>query len=162
MRVIIFLTVLFTSTYSEASIDFGLGTSSFTYGRAVPSLNVSVESALWGLTYQSEGVQTPIYAQNAWTVSGYRIVQADKFSLGDLSIGAGLGASYIVRSYRSSLTAKEERVSEYVIGPYFCAKYEIGFFFIGFNTLLGITSQIQEHVLLNFQDMSHITLGITL
>lgn len=150
------------SVKTKASIDIGLGTSSFTYGRAIPSLNVAYASTKWSVIFQSEGVRTTIYAQNAWTIAGYKNIQQDRLGSGAASIGGGLGATYILRTYRDSLTANLEDVSEYVVGPYVTTKYEYGKFFVGFNILLGLTSKIQDHILLNFQDMSHIVFGLSL
>lgn len=158
-----FFALLLLPLCSEARLNIGAGTSSFTYGRSVPSLNLAIETdSGWNLEYQGEGVQTTIYSQNAWTLGGYKTVHSIRGGLLGSSIGAGLGTSYILRTYRTSTTAPTDTESDYVIGPYLSVKFNIGMFFIGFNTLLGLTKEIQQHILLNYQEVSHITIGVSL
>lgn len=158
-----FLFLLLIPFYSRATLSIGAGTSSFTYGRAAPSLNLAFESdSKWSFEYQSEGVQTTVYSQNAWTLAGYKTLQETKSGILGATIGAGLGASYIMSTYRTSPTATTEKNYDYVVGPYLSAKFNIGIFFIGFNTLLGLTSEIQQHIFLNYQELSHVTLGVSL
>lgn len=154
--------VLFLALPIKASVDVGLGSSSFTSGRPVPALALGFDGETWGAVYRSVGVQTPIYAQNAWTVAGHRYKLKENFGAVEGSISAGLGASYIVRAFRDSPAAEVESVNEYLIGPHFSLKLQWGYAYIGFDTLLGLHPQIQQHVLLNFQDMSHVTVGMSL
>jgi hypothetical protein len=148
---------------SGATVSLGVGTSSFTYGRAAPSLDLAIESdSKWGLEFQSEGVQTTVYSQNAWILAGYKTIQEDRSEIFGASIGAGFGASYILRSYRTATTSASDKTSDSVIGPYLSAKFSLGMFYLGFNTLLGLTTEVQQHVLLNFQEVSHVTIGVTL
>lgn len=159
---ILFLFSFLMSSMSLASIDLGLGTSNFTAGRPVPSLAVGLNSNDWGLLYRSEGVQTTIYAQNAWTVAGYKKLHSENIGFIDAHIGAGLGTTYLLRAYRDSPTADTEKESEFVFGPHFLVKFEIGSFYIGFDTLLGLTSDVTQHLVLNFQDVSHFVIGMSL
>jgi hypothetical protein len=162
-KILFFLTLLAPLFSMATTVSLGAGTSSFTYGRAVPSLNLAVDTdSKWGVEYQSEGVQTTIYSQNAWTVAGYKIVQENQTGILGAAIGIGLGGSYMLRTYRTSLTANTEKSSDTAVGPYFSAKFKVGIFYIGFNTLLGLTSSVQEHIVLNFQEMSHLTVGVSL
>lgn len=159
----LFFLVLLSPLHSEAKLNIGAGTSSFTYGRAVPSLSLAIETdSSWNLEYQSEGVQTTVYSQNAWTLAGYKTVHNIRSGVLGASIGTGLGTSYILRVYRTSTTASTEKESDYVIGPYLSTQFNIGMFFIGFNTLLGLTKDVQQHILLNYQEVSHIIIGVTL
>ncbi|MGE0634725.1 MAG: hypothetical protein AB7O96_20095 [Pseudobdellovibrionaceae bacterium] len=161
MKLILIL-LLFKSSVCFAVFDFGVGTSSVTAGRAIPSLALEAGSDSWGLLYRSEGVRTTIYSQNAWTLAGYKTAHTEK--VGDItaSIRAGLGATYLVRGYRSSPTAKTETETEHVIGPHLSVKFQYGAIFFGLDTLLGLTKDITQHLALNFQDVSHLTFGITL
>lgn len=148
---------------SHATLNVGLGTSSFTYGRAVPSLNLGFEmESKWNIEYQGEGAQTTAYSQNAWTLAGYKTVQENQNGILGASIGIGLGASYILQAYRTSPTAITEKNSDTVVGPYLSAKFSLGTFYIGFSTLLGLTSEIHQHILLNYQELSHVTIGVSL
>lgn len=161
----VFLLLLSSVLFSiegKASFDFGLGSSSFTAGRPVPALALGYDGDSWGAMYRSVGVQTPIYAQNAWTVAGHRYKLKENFGSIQGSISAGLGASYMVRAFRDSPTAEVESTKEYIFGPHFSLKLQWGYAYFGFDTLLGLHPQIQQHILLNFQDMSHVTVGMSL
>ncbi|MBL7545985.1 MAG: hypothetical protein JNL11_19355 [Bdellovibrionaceae bacterium] len=143
------------------AVDFGVGTSSVTGGRPVPSLAVGLEIDNWGMLLRSEGVQTTIYSQNAWTVAGYKTVFSEKFGIVGSSVNAGFGGAHILRTYRESLTSEIETTKEYVLGPHLAVKFQLGFLYLGFDTLLGLTKQITQHLTLNFQDVSHVTIGFT-
>ena len=158
----IFLIFLFVGSFCQASIDLGVGASSFTTGRPAPALAIGLDNGSWGALYRSSGVQTTIYAQNAWTVAGFKIVYSENLGITHPSIGVGLGATYINRSYRRSLTSDIESYGESVLGPHFYLKIQLGPAYLGFDTLLGLTSNIVQHLVLNFQDVSHITVGFAL
>lgn len=143
------------------AVDVGIGTSSVTGGRPIPALGVGLEIADWGVLLRSEGVQTTIYSQNAWTVAAYKTVFSENMGILGSSIGAGFGGTYILRTYRESLASEIETTKEYVLGPHLSAKFQLSFFYLGFDTLLGLTKQIQQHLVLNFQDVSHVTIGFT-
>ena len=151
----------FLCLQSLAGIDIGIGSSSFTGGRPVPTLAIGVDAGHWGLLYRGVGVQTSIYAQNAWTLAAYETVYSEKFGNLSSSIGAGAGGSYILRTFRSAPTDDLESTHEYVIGPHLCLKFEFGPVHLGFDTLLGLTRQIVQHLALNFQDMSNVTIGMS-
>lgn len=160
MRTIIILTYLsFLNCFG--AVDIGVGTSSVTGGRPVPALGVGIEIENWGMLLRSEGVQTTIYSQNAWTVAGYKTVFSESSGILRSSISAGIGGTYILRTYRESLTSEIETTKEYVLGPHLAVKFQLSFFYLGFDTLLGLTKQIQQHLVLNFQDVSHVTFGFT-
>lgn len=159
----LFFVLLLVPLSSLAAIDLGLGTSNFTAGRPVVSLALGYEpNPDWGLLYRSEGVQTTIYAQNAWTAAWYKKISAETIGWSDATMGAGVGTTYILRSYRISKTADEKKQSEFVLGPLLLVKYKIGPMYIGFDTLLGLTTDVTQHIVLNFQDVSHVTFGVSL
>lgn len=153
--------VIFSFFRCFGAIDVGVGTSSFTGGRPAPALAVGLEYDSWGMLVRSVGVQTTIYSQNAWTVAAYKNIFSEKTGILGVSAGAGFGGTYILRTYRTSLISEIENNKEYVLGPHLSAKFQLGFFYLGFDTLLGITKSIQQHILLNFQDVSHVTIGFT-
>lgn len=158
MRSIIILAYLsFMNCFG--AVDIGIGTSSVTGGRPIPALGVGLEIENWGMLLRSEGVQSTIYSQNAWTVAGYKTIFSENVGILETSIGAGFGVSYILRTYRDSLTSEIETTKEYVLGPHLAVKFQLSFFYLGFDTLLGLTKQIQQHLVLNFQDVSHVTIG---
>lgn len=142
-------------------VDLGVGTSSFTGGRPIPALALGIEVAGYGVLFRGAGVQTTIYAQNSWTFAAYKQVYREQSGMLAASLGAGLGGAYIVRSYKRSLDSEAQNTYENVIGPHFSAKFEVGVIYLGFDTVLGLTKKILQHVALNFQDMSHVTLGFT-
>lgn len=159
----IFITLLiFICSQAFATIDIGIGTSSFTAGRAAPALALGVDTGNWGLLYRSVGVQTTIYAQNSWTLAGLKNIYTEKLGAMNASMGAGLGTSYMMRSFRQSPTATTDSYNETVIGPHLMFKIQFGPGFLAFDTLLGLSSNIVQHIVLNFQDVSHITVGFTL
>ncbi len=94
-------------------------------------------------------------------MAGYKVAYSEKFGPVTSLIGAGVGGTYIVRSYRPSPTDPTETVNEHVLGPHFLLKFEFGPTFLAFDTVLGLTHQIQQHIFLNFQDVSHVTLGLS-
>jgi hypothetical protein len=157
-----FILFLFISSNALATIDIGVGTSSFTSGRAAPALALGVDTGNWGLLYRSVGVQTTIYAQNSWTAAGLKNIYAEKIGVLNASMGAGLGTSYMMRSYRQSPTATTDSYNETVIGPHLMFKIQFGPTFLAFDTLLGLSTNIVQHIVLNFQDVSHVTFGIAL
>ena len=158
---VVFTLILFIFLQCPAAVDIGIGASSFTGGRSAPALAVGLETENWGILFRSVGVQTTIYSQNAWTVAACKNVYSQSFGVLKNSIGAGIGGSYILRSYRPSVDSEIETTKEYVLGPHLSAKFEFGPVYLGFDTLLGLTKDITQHLVLNFQDMSHVTFGFT-
>lgn len=162
MMVIRIVVLLLIAATSQASYDFGVGASSFTAGRPVPALALGYDGDSWGAIYRSVGVRTTIYAQNAWTLAGHRYKYKESLGPINASIGAGLGLAYMTRAYRDSPTATVETTNESAIGPHLALKLNYGYFYFGWDTLLGLTPQIMQHIALNFQDLSHVTIGISL
>lgn len=146
---------------SQAMINIGVGSSSVTGGRSAPAVALGLEYDNWGFLARSVGVRTPIYAQNAWTAGVYKNIYNEKIGFLNSAVGFGFGGSYIYRTYRESLVAEIESSSEYAIGPALIAKFQIGPIYLGFDTVLGITKQIVQHLTLNFQDVSHVTIGVS-
>lgn len=146
----------------KATVDVGVGTSSFTAGRAVPALALGFEASSWSALYRSVGVRTPIYAQNAWLVAGHMVKHTENLGAMEATLSAGVGAAHFVRAYRNSPASPTETQSESAFGPHLAMKVKYGPVYLGFDTLLGLTSQIPQHLVLNFQDLSHVTLGISL
>lgn len=160
---VLFFSLLIAPLTSHAAFNLGVGTSSFTYGRPAPSLNLGFEAdSKWGFDYQSEGVRTSIYAQNAWTVAAYKTLQETQSGILGATLGGGLGTTYMLRSYRTSTTAATDKSSDLAIGPYLSVRFNVGMFYVGFNTLLGLTGEIQQHIVLNYQDVSHVVIGVSL
>ena len=159
---ILTLTALLHSAFAWADYDFGVGTSSVTSGRPVPAVAFGYDNDSWGLVYRSTGVQTPIYAQNAWMGAWDLRWSKEQMWFFDATIGAGAGAAYVLGSYRESLTASTEFKSDVIVGPHLYLKLKVGPVYLGFDTILGITSKVQQHLVLNFQDVSHFTIGVSL
>lgn len=160
-RWIVFL-ILFFLPQVWASVDIGIGSSSFTAGRPIPALALGFDGDSWGAIYRSVGVRTTVYAQNAWMLAGHPYKFKENLGMFEGSISAGLGAASMVRAYRDSPSAATASKNEFVFGPQFALKVRYGYFYFGFDTLLGLNSQIVQHVVLNFQDLAHVTFGISL
>lgn len=160
MKFVLFITILYTLPGS-AAFDLGIGSSSITSGRPAPALAINWSSSTWGALYRSVGVQTAVYAQNAWTIAAYKPIATEKLGPITNEIGAGLGGAYILRTYRFTGNADITTERDYAIGPHLTLKLSYGAFYLGFDTLLGLTSKVVQHLVLNFQDVSHTTLGIS-
>ena len=159
---ILTLAFLLHSPGAWADYDFGLGTSSVTSGRPVPAVALGYSNDSWGLVYRSTGVQTPIYAQNAWMGAWDLIWPKEQMWFMDATIGVGAGAAYVLGAYRESLTATTEYKSDVIVGPHLYLKLKVGAVYLGFDTILGLTSNVVQHLVLNFQDVSHVTVGVSL
>lgn len=150
------------SPFAWADYDFGLGASSVTSGRPVPAVALGYDNDSWGLVYRSTGVQTPIYAQNAWMGAWDLKWANEQMWFMDATIGVGAGAAYVLSGYRESLTASTEFKSDVIVGPHLYLKVKVGPVYLGFDTILGLTSKVVQHLVLNFQDVSHVTIGVSL
>jgi len=140
----------------------GVGSSSFTAGRPALALALGYDADTWGAMYRSVGVRTTIYAQNAWTLAAHPYKYKENIGPIEASVSGGLGAAYMLRSFRDSPSAANETTKETAIGPHLALKFRYGVFYFGFDTLLGLTPQVLQHLVLNFQDLSHVTIGISL
>jgi hypothetical protein len=159
------LLLMSLSAYSSiglATVDVGAGTGSFAAGRPILSLALGADGADYGGLYRSEGVRTTAYAQNAWTGAFYKKVNSDKFSIGSFMAGVGFGVSYMIRSYKDPNASDTDVVRDSAFGPHFIVRYTIGPVFLSFDTLLGLTTDIAEHIALNFQDVSHVSIGVSI
>lgn len=78
-----------------------------------------------------------------------------------IALGFRFGGSYILRTYWESLTAEIETSKKYAIGPALIAKFQLGPLYLGFDTVLGLNKQFFQHLVLNFQDVSHVTIGVS-
>ncbi len=161
MRLLAIL-LFFVSSPCLAGFDFGIGTSSITSGRPSPTLALGADSSEWGLLFRSVGVQTTVYAQNAWTLGGFKKILNEPIGPFSAAAAAGVGLTYMLRTYRDSPSASTESESDTIVGPQFQVKFQYGFFYLGFDTLLGLTSRVEQHITLNFQDVSHFTIGMSL
>lgn len=134
--IFLFKFFLFINFQSEASIDFGVGSSSFTGGRGVPTLAIGADDGNWGGVFRSVGVQTPIYAQNAWTIAAYKTAYSETLGPIESIIGVGAGATYVLRTFRNSPSDPIETSREYVLGPHLSLKFEYGPVYLGFDTFM--------------------------
>ncbi len=79
------------------------------------------------------------------------------------SMGIGAGASYIVRSFRGSPSADLVYDYDPVVGPLFYFRLKMGPVYLAWDTVLGLNaSSWYQHAALNFQDVSHVSLGLSL
>lgn len=170
MRIVLFnFYLLMTVASAHAALDIGTGFSSFTSGRSIPSLAVGLDVGDWGFDYRGVGVQTTAYSQNANTFAIYNKYHVESLGMGRgkdssaIIVGAGLGGSYIHRTYRTSTTAEISKYTENVGGPYLSVKVRFSYFYFAADTILGLaTGDISQNIFLNFQDMSFITFGVSI
>lgn len=161
--VLVQIVIVYFVVVAHAALDFGVGTSSFVAGRAVPALAIGLDGAGWGVDFRGVGVQTTVYAQNAVTLAAYKQVINEHLGPGDAIVGAGVGGAYITRAYRPVITDTANKYTENVGGVYLSVKYRLSYFYVGADSLLGLTpNNLFQNIVLNFQDMSHITVGLTL
>ena len=159
MRLFLFIPGL----VGAAQWDLGTGFSSVTSGRYVPTLALGVQSESWGLLYRSLGARTPVYSQNAWAAGGHFVLMDEKFGWASASMGVGAGAVYIVRSFRGSPSADSVYNYDPVLGPLFVFRVKVGPVFVSWDIVLGLSSDsFFQNAVLNFQDVSHVSLGLSL
>ncbi|MCB0342772.1 MAG: hypothetical protein KDD59_11035, partial [Bdellovibrionales bacterium] len=105
--------------HSQASFELGVGTTSVTSGRLVPSLAVANYGASWGVSGFATGVQTATYYQSAYGLNILSIWSSGDFFGGPVQSGFGLGLYYAVSAYQDSLSSTEETAADFTLGPAF-------------------------------------------
>jgi hypothetical protein len=136
----------------------GVGVSSVHEGRVIPALRASYGEE-WSTSLHSSGLRTSVYAQNAWAASVHRrLVQGD---LGwfKFNFSAGAAAALIDRRYRTSTTSAIQTQTEGVLGPSASLRWSTGPIFLCFEAIFGLQPSLQ-HIALNYQDVTHVTLGV--
>lgn len=141
-----------------ASVEVGVGLSSVHEGRAIPALRATYGEN-WVYSLHSSGTRTSVYAQNAWSASVSRLAQQG--DLGWLKFDLNIGGAFalIDRRYRTSTTSEISSQSEFVVGPSATLRWRLGPVVLGFEAIFGLRPSLQ-HLALNFQDVTHVTLGV--
>jgi len=142
----------------SASLELGVGVSSVHEGRNVPALRATYVDD-WSYSLHSSGARTSVYAQNAWALSAHRRLLQGEIGWFKFDLGVGAGAALIDRRYRRSTTSAIETQTEGVVGPSASLRWSVGPVVLGFDALFGLQPSLQ-HLALNYQDVTHVTLGV--
>jgi hypothetical protein len=87
----------------------------------------------------------------------------ESFGFAQATMGLGAGAVYIVRSFRGSPSADAVYNYDPVWGPLFVFRLKMGPVFVSWDIVLGLSStSFFQNALLNFQDVSQVSLGLSL
>lgn len=142
----------------SANLELGIGVSSVHEGRNVPAIRATYVDE-WSYSVHTSGVRTSVYAQNAWALSAHRRLLQGELGWFNFDLGVGAGAALIDRRYRTSTTSAIETQTEGVLGPSASLRWSAGPVVLGFDALFGLQPSLQ-HLALNYQDVTHVTLGV--
>lgn len=157
MKKLIFLilgTLLLVSE-GRADVLLGTGMSSVTKGRVVPALYAGIDNGSSVYSFYAIGVQTEIYYHSAYKISYYlqQAVGQNK------RVGFGIGTHYSVRGYRNDKDSKEEKVTDFTLGPGFRFCFDISnSIFFSLETVYGIRSLMP--LFLSFQNTNSMNFGV--
>ena len=115
-KYIVGIAVLLICGFSQAAIEFGVGTNSVTGGRLVPALHGAVTWSDWALSSTATGVNNNLSYHSSYTLSGYKTWNLSQ-ALGQISSGFGLGLMYGARGFRDTTTSALEEVTDVNFGP---------------------------------------------
>jgi hypothetical protein len=162
MKSIFAVALFFISVRSFASVDLGVGISSFTSGRAIPSINGSIKFTDWTISAFTTGAATPLYSH-----SGYYLGMTHNFISGklfgqDVNSSLGFGSFFAKRHYKATEAAPLENRDDFAVGPAFKIKWQfLEHAYMGFDYLMGIRPSM---ALIAFatQDVVGFSLGVSL
>jgi hypothetical protein len=156
---------LFASIFgisAMASVELGVGSTSATGGRLVPSLAAGLATTDWGLFASSTGVANSYYYQSNYQLSFYWMYSQKTLWGGDISPGFGIGSMYTVRSFKDVGATSELKSDDFLLGPalrmhwiYFNTIY------LGFDAIWGLRS-LANVVGLSYQDYTCVSFGVSL
>lgn len=162
MKILALLLALFSSPLlwaQNSSVQAGVGMTSFTSGRQIPALNVGYESTSFAASFTSAGYRTKYDYLSGYILSGFKAFAVGDFIGAPTRAGIGLGLYYSQRGYREALDANVKSVNDFGVGPAFrVGIYPFSFMYLRLETMLAISSP--NNILLVFQDMSQLTLGV--
>lgn len=147
-----------TKTGRSWGLQAGLGTTSFTSGRLIPSLYLGADIQKFGVAVHTTGYQTRYDY-----LAGYVVMGFIRFPIGQLfgapmEFGGGLGGYYGKRGYRDDPNSENLVIwDDFKLGPAFRVSFHPAFFFVRIETLLALSSP--NNILLSFQDMTTLSLG---
>lgn len=152
---LLILSTLFLTNESSADVLLGSGMSSVTKGRTVPSLYMGVDYGSSVYNFYAVGIQTEIYYHSAYKISYYQQTAIGQ----NKRVGFGIGSHYSVRGYRNDKDAKEEKVSDFTLGPGMRFCFDIGdSVFFSLETVYGIRNIMP--LFLSFQNTNSMNFGV--
>lgn len=156
------LTLLFVSTQSSAGVVFGGAMSSAMSGRLVPGLHTGLMFESFAINIYSSGVRSAIYYHNAYQLSVMRLWDPGKFLWGKWTGGFGLGTYLGIKNYRESPASASRRHYDICAGPSGRVQWNFaGPVFIAMEIMFGLRN-LWPHLLLSFQDMANLSMGLRL
>ena len=160
--------VIFTSTgtlnSAQAdgfSLQPGIGMTSFTSGRQIPSAYLGLEWESFMITGSSTGYRTRYDYLSGYTMSGYAAWDFGTL-LGIMTRGGfGLGVYQSRRGYRATLTADTAHKDDFGAGPAIeVTIYPFNLLFLRIETVFGLGHANNAYLI--FQEISQLTLGLNL
>tara|TARA_Y100000385_G_C12750291_1_gene490606 strand:- start:75 stop:554 length:480 start_codon:yes stop_codon:yes gene_type:complete len=139
----------------RADVLLGTGMSSVTKGRTVPSLYMGIDKGSSVYNFYAVGIQTEIYYHSAYKVSYYQQTAIGQ----NKRVGFGIGSHYSVRGYRNDKDAKEEKVTDFTLGPGMRFCFDIGdTVFFSLETVYGVRNIMP--LFLSFQNTNSMNFGV--
>jgi hypothetical protein len=159
---LILVAALTMSSKAQASLEVGIGTSSFTGGRITPSLEFALSANDYALSWFATGMRNSYSYQSSHLVSYYQTWSAGTFLGGDMISGFGASAGYSVRSFQDVGAASEQKVSDYLLGPALRMSWSYGMVYFNFSATFGVRDLLRHLTSLTFQDVETLSVGIRL
>lgn len=158
---LIFILLLHPSV--EASYEMGVGSTSLTSGRIVPTLALAVTDSSWTVSGFSTGVQNSYYYQSSYGVNYFKTWNAGTFWGGNLSHGFGGGAVYSLRAFQDEGSTSEAKSTDFLLGPSLRTNWSYGnSVYINIDAIFGVRNPFVSIFSLAFQDAICMSVGIRL
>lgn len=161
-RIILTLLLLWASKVSanDSVVQLGIGTTSLTSGRHVPSLQVGYENSNLAVAFSSTGYKTRYDFMSGYILSAYKIHELGTFWGMRAQAGFGLGTYYTQRGFRETPESELKNTDDFGIGPAFrVGIYPFDFFYIRVEAMYAMGSLY--NLLLVFQDAAQLTIGVS-
>ncbi len=141
-------------------VQLGVGTTSLTSGRYVPSLQLGYESKQLAVTLSSTGYHTRYDYMSAYIANVYKTFELAELWKTPATAGFGLGVYYSARGFRDTPESAIQETNDFGIGPaFYVALHPFDLFFLRIETLYAAGSGY--NILLVFQDAAQITVGVS-
>jgi hypothetical protein len=162
MKMSLLLLIFLSLPGAHATVSAGVGISSYTAGRIVPALSLAAElTPAYLLSGQSTGVKSGYYSHSGYAASLYRVWSPGAFWWGPLRAGVGLGFFYAEHAFRDGATAPLEKQSDYGGGPALRMDWNFaGPVYLSVESLFGL-KKISPNLLLTYQDITQVSVGLT-
>lgn len=145
---------------SERIWELGGGLNSQIGGRAVPSLETSVQMSQHSVAWAATGVRSKYYYQSSHLLFYFYNWEAGSMWGGAVKTGFGGGAGSSVRGFMDEGATEEEVANDYLLGPALRLNWSYSFIYLNLSVVFGLRDW-QKHLLgLNFQNVESLTLGI--